>query len=194
MIVDKEEALKMIDHLQFGDGAVSFFVPCLVPTYCCVIILTLFFCLFDTQKFIRRSDGKWTYAVVKSFEDTQEGRNAIRFIVNDRNSSKSYAKKYWESHVRPLKGMKIPEPEKPAAGRGREKQRDGQADMSSSDPVAADDRGMSCPPVTQSRFNFEVPGRRGRSRSHSKRRAVSASPMRVLTSIVESEAEDEDDG
>ncbi|EJK72258.1 hypothetical protein THAOC_06223 [Thalassiosira oceanica] len=165
MIVDKDEALKMIDHLQFGDGA-----------------------------FIRRSDGKWTYAVVKSFEDTQEGRNAIRFIVNDRNSSKSYAKKYWESHVRPLKGMKIPEPEKPAAAeRGREKQRDGQADAPSHDPAAADDRGTSCPPVTQSRFNFEVPGRRGRSRSHSKRRAVSASPMRILTSIVESEAEDEDD-
>jgi len=154
----------------------------------------LFFVRSSAHQFIRRSDGKWTYAVVKSFEDTQEGRNAIRFTVNDRNSSKSYAKKYWESHVRPLKGMKIPEPAKPAAAeRGREKQRDGQADMPSSDPAAADDRGTSCPPVTQSRFHFEVPGRCGRSRSHSKRRAVSASPMRILTSIVESEAEDEDD-
>jgi len=33
MIVDKDEALKMIDHLQFGDGAVSLFFTGLAPTY-----------------------------------------------------------------------------------------------------------------------------------------------------------------
>jgi hypothetical protein len=150
-------------------------------------------------RFIRRSDGKWTYAVVKSLEETAEGKSAIRFTVNDENSSKSYSKKYWRTHVRPLKGTK-PKPPPPLTAEdreGRAKQREPaveklpqkNAHNDSNDEI---DRGYSCPP-TQSRLAFVLPARHGGSRSHSRQRSVSASPMRTLTSIVEIEAEDENE-
>eukprot|EP00571_Detonula_confervacea_P000880 CAMPEP_0172328170 /NCGR_PEP_ID=MMETSP1058-20130122/60213_1 /TAXON_ID=83371 /ORGANISM="Detonula confervacea, Strain CCMP 353" /LENGTH=1554 /DNA_ID=CAMNT_0013045273 /DNA_START=53 /DNA_END=4717 /DNA_ORIENTATION=- len=177
MISDKEEASSIIEQLKFGDGA-----------------------------FIRRSDGKWTYAVVKSLEEAKEGKSAIRFTVNDRNSSKSYGKKYWGTHVRPLKGSKLrpPSPDKVDASvderEGRAKQREPAGELSrpnSGNAASSEelDRGISCPP-TQSRLTFDWPSaRHGRSRSRSRRRAVSCSPMRPLTSIAESdvEGEDEDD-
>mmetsp|Transcript_34166 Transcript_34166/g.69807 ORF Transcript_34166/g.69807 Transcript_34166/m.69807 type:complete len:184 (+) Transcript_34166:679-1230(+) len=65
---DKDVALKRIAALQPDDGA-----------------------------FIRRTDGKWTYATVKKMES-----DSILFIVNPNGSSKDYKKKYWVSHVRVL--------------------------------------------------------------------------------------------
>jgi len=181
MIMDKEESLKVINQLKFGDGA-----------------------------FIRRSDGKWSYAVVKSLEETEQGKSAIRFLVNNRNSSKSYAKKYWGTHVRPLKGTKVkpaPEPDRPVRGassesrEGRAKQRESEEPSSrqtSTKMTTASnmDRGISCPP-TQSKltfgWGFGPPVRNARSRSRSRRRTVSFSPMRKLTAIAESDIEDEED-
>jgi hypothetical protein len=142
------------------------------------------------HRFIKRSDGKWTYAVVKSFEETAEGKSAIRFTVNDGNSSKSYHKKYWGTHVRPLKISK-PKPLPPPEREGRTKQRE-PANNNHDDSNNEEDQGYSCPP-TQSRLAFVLPVRHGRSRSQSRRRSVSASPMRTLTSIVETEADDEND-
>ena len=160
MITDKEEATKIIEQLTYGDGA-----------------------------FIRRSDGKWSYAVVKSMEETQEGRSAIRFTVNSKNSSKSYGKKYWGTHVRPLKGAKLkPPPQAERQGRGRTRDSD-----SPSNDANGDDRGISCP-VTQGRltsFDWAESVRHGRSRS--RRRTVSFSPMRALISIKESAQEEEEE-
>eukprot|EP00986_Skeletonema_menzelii_P014629 scaffold9847_cov74-Skeletonema_menzelii.AAC.1 len=51
--------------------------------------------------FIRRTDGKWTYATVKKMES-----DSIQFIVNPNGSSKDYKKKYWVSHVRVLNNAK----------------------------------------------------------------------------------------
>mmetsp|Transcript_19788 Transcript_19788/g.42960 ORF Transcript_19788/g.42960 Transcript_19788/m.42960 type:complete len:942 (+) Transcript_19788:185-3010(+) len=45
--------------------------------------------------FVRRSDGSWTYALVADGDD-----NEIRFVVNDRGSTKSFPKSIWESSVR----------------------------------------------------------------------------------------------
>ena len=154
--------------------------------------------LFPFRRFIRRSDGKWTYAVVKSMEETQAGRSAIRFTVNKKNSSKSYGKKYWGTHVRPLKGTKLKPPphergssSEEREGRAKKRESDRQ---SSTDNNEEDDRGYSCPPPTQSRLTFDWAGgvRHGRSRSRSRRRAVSFSPMRALVSIKESAAEEEE--
>jgi hypothetical protein len=157
---------------------------------------------FPVHRFIKRSDGKWTYAVVKSFEETAQGKSAIRFTVNDGNSSKSYHKKYWGTHVRPLKISKPKPPPPPpersvtaAEREGRAKEREPAVGTfprrnDRIDPNDEINRGYSCPP-TQSRLAFVFPARHGRSRSHSRRRSVSASPMRTLTSIVETEAEDE---
>lgn len=175
MIMDKEEAVAIIQQLKFGDGA-----------------------------FIRRSDGKWTYAVVKSLEETEEGKSAIRFTVNDKKSSKSYAKKYWGTHVRPLKGTKLRPPTPPpltepapkkADREGRSKERD--SDRAENNNGSNNDAATSCPP-TQSRLAFDWGNpssavRHGRSRSRSRRRTVSFSPMRALTSIAESDLEDEED-
>ena len=171
MILDKEEAFILIEQLKFGDGA-----------------------------FIRRSDGKWSYAIVKSLEETEEGKSAIRFLVNDRNSSKSYAKKYWGTHVRPLKGTKIkppPEPEQVTDEReGRTKQREDLSNTVATSDSEIVDRSTSCPP-TQSRLSFEwgmgPPARRGRSRSHSRRRCVSFSRERGLHAIEETDLEDEEE-
>lgn len=158
MITDKEAVIALIEKLSFGDGA-----------------------------FIRRSDGNWTYAEVKSFEETPEGRSSVRFIVNQKNSSKSYAKKYWKTHIRPLK---VAPPKKSSSssiertGRGRDA-----VDNINSSAAEESNRAISCPPV-QSRLSFDWPTRRGRSRSRSLRRSVSASPM-GLHSISEIAKEEE---
>ena len=152
--------------------------------------------LSSPLRFIRRSDGKWTYAKVKSFEETSEGKSSIRFIVNDRNSSKSYAKKYWGTHVRPVKGTKVkPEPEKEnQEGIARET-----AVANDSGAAQPDNgEGIACPP-TQSRLTFDwgmapQPVRHGRSRSRSRHRAVSFSRERQLVAIAESDVEDEEEG
>lgn len=180
MITDKKEALEAIEKLDVGDGA-----------------------------FIRRSDGKWTYAILKKREESEAGL-AIRFTVNERKSSKSYNKKYWESHIRPMKLPKDATRDKSsdssvssAADReGRSKQRDPAGTLSrqpssssiTSTSSSSDDngRGVSCPPV-QNKAKFEWPKRNFRSRSRSRRRAVSCSPMRQMFSITESDAEDEDE-
>jgi hypothetical protein len=157
MVTDKDAAIAIIEKLTFNDGA-----------------------------FIRRSDGNWTYAEVKSFEETPEGRASIRFMVNKKNSSKSYAKKYWKSHIRPLKNP--PKQSSESTGRtGRGRDDDENVNSSSIDEA---NRGASCPPV-QSRLSFDWPNRRGRSRSRSLHRAVSASPMRSLHSISEIGKEEE---
>lgn len=140
--------------------------------------------------------------MVKSLEETEEGKSAIRFTVNDKKSSKSYAKKYWGTHVRPLKGTKLrpptppPEPEPEKANReGRSKERD--SARAENNIGSNNDAATSCPP-TQSRLAFDWGNpssavRHGRSRSRSRRRTVSFSPMRALTSIAESDVEDEED-
>ena len=156
-------------------------------------------------RFIRRSNGKWTYAVVKSLEETEEGKSAIRFTVDDRNASKSYAKKYWGTHVRPLVGTKLKTTSRQSekvsfieAREGRAYQREQDGDVSNNNASIESSgefgRGISCPP-TQSRLSFELPTRLGRNRSRSRQRSVSFSPMRTLTSIAESddEADHEDD-
>ncbi|KAL9185129.1 hypothetical protein ACHAXT_002906 [Thalassiosira profunda] len=170
MILDKEVANVIIQQLKFGDGA-----------------------------FIRRSDGNWTYAKVKSFEETSEGKSSIRFIVNDRNSSKSYAKKYWGTHVRPVKGTKVkPEPEKENR-EGRTRELTGEVVANDSGAAQSDNgEGIACPP-TQSRLTFDwgmapQPVRHGRSRSRSRHRAVSFSRERQLVAIAESDVEDEEEG
>ncbi|KAL7540635.1 hypothetical protein ACHAXR_011556 [Thalassiosira sp. AJA248-18] len=58
---------------------------------------------------VRRSDGKWTYALVADGDSNQ-----VRFVVNDRGSTKSYPKSLWKSCVRrirvltPRKGDRLP--------------------------------------------------------------------------------------
>ncbi|KAL7459893.1 hypothetical protein ACHAWC_011703 [Mediolabrus comicus] len=157
MVTDKDAAIAIIEKLTFNDGA-----------------------------FIRRSDGNWTYAEVKSFEETPEGRASIRFMVNKKNSSKSYAKKYWKSHIRPLKNP----PKKSSESTGRTGRGRGAIENVNSSSIDDANRGTSCPPV-QSRLSFDWPNRRGRSRSRSLHRAVSASPMRSLHSICEIGKEEE---
>ena len=157
MITDKDAAAALIEKLSFSEGA-----------------------------FIRRSDGNWTYAEVKSFEETPEGRSSIRFIVNQKNSSKSYAKKYWKTHIRPLKIA----PKKKSSSSVERKGRGRDAVDNINSSTEESDRAISCPPV-QSRLAFDWPTRRGRSRSRSLRRSVSASPMRALHSISELAKEDE---
>lgn len=149
-------------------------------------------------RFIRRSNGKWTYAVVKSLEETEEGKSAIRFTVDDRHASKSYAKKYWGTHVRPLKGTKLKPASRPREkdtslegrkGRACEREQDVDLHNNITDMEAGElSRGISCPP-TQSRLSFGLPTRLGRNRSRSRQRSVSFSPMRTLTSIAESDDE-----
>ena len=150
---------------------------------------------FHFLRFIRRSNGKWTYAVVKSLEETEEGKSAIRFTVDDRNASKSYAKKYWGTHVRPLMGTKLKTIEA-REGRAYQREQDGDVCNNNASIESSGEfgRGISCPP-TQSRLSFELPTRLGRNRSRSRQRSVSFSPMRTLTSIAESddEADHEDD-
>jgi hypothetical protein len=48
--------------------------------------------------FVRRSDGSWTYALVAD-GDSEE----VRFVVNDRGSTKSFPKNLWESSVRRIR-------------------------------------------------------------------------------------------
>jgi hypothetical protein len=97
-----------------------------------------------------------------------------------------------------MKGAKLkpppPVPEKIAEVReGRKTHRESSEPITNQPDDDGINRGYSCPPPTQSRLGMVVPNRRGRSRSHSRLRSVSASPMRALTSIVETEAEDEID-
>ncbi|KAL3805927.1 hypothetical protein HJC23_007888 [Cyclotella cryptica] len=48
--------------------------------------------------FVRRSDGSWTYALVADGNE-----NEIRFVVNDRGSTKSFPKSLWGSSVRRIR-------------------------------------------------------------------------------------------
>lgn len=124
--------------------------------------------------------------------------------MDNRHASKSYAKKYWGTHVRPLKGTKLkpaPKPsERGSSGEreGRAYQREQEGDVSNnltgteSSTNGDITRGISCPP-TQSRLTFDLPTRLGRNRSRSRKRSVSFSPMRALTSIAESDDEAEQD-
>lgn len=186
MITDASEALEKIAELKVDDGA-----------------------------FIRRSDGKWTFATVKVLEEN-EGGPAIRFSVNERKSSKSYNKKYWGSHIRPMKRVQNAAQQllqddpsdsgsvsSAAEREGRSKQREpagkltrqaSSSSISSTGSEQGDDagRGASCPPV-ETKTKFDWPKRNFRSRSRSRRRAVSASPMRQMFAITESDMEDEED-
>jgi hypothetical protein len=49
--------------------------------------------------FVRRSDGSWTYAVMK--DQVDDGRNrSIRFKVNTRGSTKSFPPSQWGTYIR----------------------------------------------------------------------------------------------
>ncbi|KAK1734398.1 hypothetical protein QTG54_014905 [Skeletonema marinoi] len=49
--------------------------------------------------FVRRSDGSWTYAIVK--DQVDDGRNrSIRFKVNTRGSTKSFPPSQWGTYIR----------------------------------------------------------------------------------------------
>ena len=62
--------------------------------------------------FVRRSDGNWTYAVVKQ---RIEGSNAsIKFKVNSRGSTKSFPMSQWGSYIRRIK----PQASEPPAKKG----------------------------------------------------------------------------
>jgi hypothetical protein len=153
----------------------------------------------DDGAFIRRSDGKWTYAVVKNLE-MNAGKHAIRFTVNERNSSKSYIDKYWFTHIRPMRAEMQQQPPSDTSSvgerEGRSKQRDPAGKISRQSSMTSisstsdkeqktADRITSCPPTQNRLFG-------GRSRSRSRRRACSFSPMRTLCSISESDMEDND--
>eukprot|EP00804_Cyclotella_cryptica_P006012 CCRYP_000259-RA/>CCRYP_000259-RA protein AED:0.18 eAED:0.18 QI:0/-1/0/1/-1/1/1/0/206 len=115
----------------------------------------------DDGAFIRRSDGTWTYAVVKILE-TNDGKRAVRFTVNGRNSSKSYVEKYWFTHIRPMKVVEQQQPPSDTASlgerEGRPKRRDPagmifhQSSMTSLSSATSQkeeeptNRGISCPP------------------------------------------------
>lgn len=47
--------------------------------------------------FIRRTDGAWTFARVKTIDS---GKDTAYFFVNPSGSTKSYKSKYWHSHIR----------------------------------------------------------------------------------------------
>mmetsp|Transcript_23489 Transcript_23489/g.52409 ORF Transcript_23489/g.52409 Transcript_23489/m.52409 type:complete len:667 (-) Transcript_23489:79-2079(-) len=66
---NKDTALMRIASLESGDGA-----------------------------FIRRTEGNWTFAKVKSVE-----KDAFLFIVHANGSTKAYKTKYWVTHVRTLR-------------------------------------------------------------------------------------------
>ena len=144
--------------------------------------------------FIRRSDGKWTYAVVKLLENNN-GNRAIRFTVNEKNSSKSYAEKYWFTHIRPMKAAaQQGEPEDrskkcdPAGIISRQSSASSITNAEKEEQSSDNNRSTFCPPVQSRLF-----GSRGRSRSRSRaRRGASLTPMRTLCSIDESDMEDED--
>ena len=144
--------------------------------------------------FIRRSDGKWTYAVVKLLENNN-GNRAIRFTVNEKNSSKSYAEKYWFTHIRPMRAtVQQSESEDrskkcdPAGIISRQSSMGSVSNLEKEEQQSDNNRGTFCPPVQSRLF-----GSRGRSRSRSRaRRGASLTPMRTLCSIDESDMEDED--
>jgi hypothetical protein len=48
--------------------------------------------------FVKRSDGRWTYSIVADGNE-----NEIRFVVNDRGSTKSFPKALWETNVRRIR-------------------------------------------------------------------------------------------
>ncbi|KAL3786243.1 hypothetical protein ACHAWO_009519 [Cyclotella atomus] len=48
--------------------------------------------------FVRRSDGSWTYAIM-----ADRTHDAIRFVVNEKGSTKSYPQKLWGSSVRRIR-------------------------------------------------------------------------------------------
>ena len=73
-------------------------------------------------------------------EETQAGRSAIRFTVNKKNSSKSYGKKYWGTHVRPLKGTKLKPP--PHERGSSSEEREGRAKKRESDRQSSIDNKM----------------------------------------------------
>jgi len=158
MIQDDEKIEELVPMLDVGDGA-----------------------------FIRRSDGKWTFALVRLLENN-DGIRAIRFTVNDKNSSKSYAEKYWSTHIRPMK-VKVKQGAVKPEESGKKCDPAGIISRQESGKIEEPDKGAYCPPV-QSRLMF---GSRGRSRSRSRRRGASLTPMRTLCSIDESDVEDEDD-
>jgi hypothetical protein len=60
--------------------------------------------------FVRRSDGNWTYAIVK---DRTEGSDAsIKFKVNARGSTKSFPTSQWGSYIRRIKRQHVDAPAK----------------------------------------------------------------------------------
>lgn len=66
--------------------------------------------------FVRRSDGKWTYALVADGD-----KNQIRFVVNDRGSTKSFPKALWKSCVRRIKVLTPKEGDRFATNRPKKK-------------------------------------------------------------------------
>jgi len=69
--------------------------------------------------FVRRSDGSWTYAIVKS---RSHGDNpTIKFKVNARGSTKAFPTSQWGTYVRRIK-LRAPAAPTPPMNRGRQKE------------------------------------------------------------------------
>ena len=60
--------------------------------------------------FVRRSDGNWTYAVVK--QRTEGSDASIKFKVNSRGSTKSFPMSQWGSYIRRIKQQAAEPPAK----------------------------------------------------------------------------------
>lgn len=60
------------------------------------------------HSFVRRSDGSWTYAVVK--DRTSGEKPTIRFKVNVRGSTKAFPTSQWGTYVRRVKLKRLAEP------------------------------------------------------------------------------------
>lgn len=67
---------------------------------------------------VRRSDGSWTYAIVKDRTYDESGKTgSLRFKVNLRGSTKAFPTSQWGTYVRRIKRRAEPPPDAPGAGK-----------------------------------------------------------------------------
>lgn len=150
--------------------------------------------------FVRRSDGTWTYAIVK---DRTEGEKAtIRFKVNARGSTKAFPVTQWGAYVRRIK-RRVDAPAKQHQLLNLESLNPGKVGISSSRSVsgtsygASDDHSVSsirsAPMVgrtlddsSQNLTQGKMKARRSRSRSRN-RKNVTTLPLLFSSSMSVSE-------
>lgn len=77
--------------------------------------------------FIRRTDGAWTFARVKSIAAQKD---IAYFVVNSSGSTKSYKSKYWHSHIR---ACRIPNEQLPSYESPKRRSSSNESLMSDSD-------------------------------------------------------------